>query len=328
MHQAAVASHSCTISILSSDALHILATLYQKTTEISAMKYLTYYKYYWCRALSKAGLLKRMSATFTTDLGGKKFKIPVINGYGYYNLFPNQEVWMETLVKQMMKERPGAIIDVGVNIGQTLLKIASLNNNTAYYGFEPNPLCYAYSSELVKQNHLSNFSVYPVGLSSKAEVLDLYGDNDYASGASLVENFRVNTKKYSIIHRVPVMPGDDILLKTGIEKISFIKIDVEGAELDVIKGLTQTLSIFKPPVIMEILPVYNVESENGRMRKMRQDELQHILHQLNYKIYLIDESNVKLQFVADIPVHGDMDRTNYVMLQPEQVKQFEQMILN
>ncbi|MBG9377626.1 FkbM family methyltransferase [Panacibacter sp. DH6] len=267
-----------------------------------------------------------MSATFTARLGDKKFKVPVVNGYGYYNLFPNQEVWMETLVKQMMQERPGAIIDVGVNIGQTLLKIASINSSTAYYGFEPNPLCYAYCSELVKVNALNSFNVYPVGLSSKAEVLDLYGDNEYASGASLVENFRVNTQKYSVIHRVPVMRGDDVLLKTNIETISFIKIDVEGAELEVIQGLKETLLQFKPPVIMEILPVYNTATENGKMRKMRQDALQRLLHEWQYNIYLIDESNVKLQFVEDIPVHGDMNRTNYVMLQAGQEKQFEKLL--
>lgn len=290
------------------------------------MKYIKHYKYYFCRVLSKAGLLKKMSFTFSSNLNGKSFKVPVVNGYGYHNLFPYQEVWMETLVKKMLAERNGAVIDVGVNVGQTLIKIASINSSTNYYGFEPNPLCYAYCSELLKLNKLNTFKIYPVGLSSKPAILNLFGDNDYASGASLVEGFRVNTERYNIIHRVPVMPGDDILKNENLDAINFVKIDVEGAELEVIKGLTSTLSKYQPVIIMEILPVYDTNSVNGKMRKERQDELLKLLHEMNYSIYLIDERNVKLKFLEDIPVHGDMGKTNYVILQEKQIEQFKSLI--
>lgn len=252
--------------------------------------------------------------------------IPVINGHGYYNLFPFKEAWMETLIQKCLTERDGSVIDVGVNLGQTLLKIASLNNKVDYYGFEPNPVCYTYCKELIKRNGLSSFKVLPVGLSDEASVVKLFGDNDYASGATVVENFRVNTKRYAVIHHVPVMRGDIVLKEEPIIKINFVKIDVEGAELEVIKGLQDTLIKFKPVIIMEILPVYNVDRLNGKMRKERQDQLLRIIFDLGYTLFLIKEDAVKLERLNEIPVHGNMGTTNYLLIPKGEEEKFHSMI--
>lgn len=252
--------------------------------------------------------------------------IPVTNGHGYYNLFPFKEAWMETLVQKCLTERDGSVIDVGVNLGQTLLKIASLNSKVDYYGFEPNPVCYTYCKELIKRNGLSSFKVLPVGLSDEAAVVKLFGDNDHASGATVVESFRVNTERYAVIHHVPVMRGDNVLEKECITKINFIKIDVEGAELEVVKGLQHTLIKYKPVIIMEILPVYNVDRPNGKMRKERQDQLLNIIADLDYTLFLIKEDEVKLKRLNEIPIHGNMGTTNYLLIPKGEEEQFHSMI--
>lgn len=253
--------------------------------------------------------------------------VPVTNGHGYYNLFPFKEAWMETLVQKCLSEREGTVIDVGVNLGQTLLKIASLNSKVDYYGFEPNPVCYTYCKELIKRNALSSFKVLPVGLSDEAAVVKLFGDNDHASGATVVENFRVNTERYVIIHHVPLMRGDVVLKEESITKINFVKIDVEGAELEVIKGLQETLLKFKPVIIMEILPVYSIESPNGKMRKQRQDQLLRTIFDMEYALFLIKEDEVKLERWNEIPIHGNMGTTNYLLIPKGEEEQFHSMII-
>ncbi len=291
------------------------------------MKYILHSKYYWCRLLDKAGLLKYFSFFFTIKVGARKMFVPVINGRGYFNLFPVKEAWMERLIQKCLSERMGSILDVGVNLCQTLLKIASHNSKVDYYGFEPNPVCYTYSKELIKRNNLSSFKVFPVGLSDEGAVVKLFGDNDHASGASMVENFRNNVEKYPLIHHVPVMRGDIVLKNENIDAINFVKIDVEGAELEVIKGLQETLQKYKPVIIMEILPVYNAESVNGKMRKARQDELLKLLHEMDYILLLIKEREVKLEKLANIPVHGDMGKTNYLLVHSSGINAFTDMIL-
>ncbi|MEP6846296.1 MAG: FkbM family methyltransferase [Panacibacter sp.] len=290
------------------------------------MKYILHYKYYCCRLLDKVGLLKYFSFFFSINIGAKKITIPVINGNGYFNLFPVKEAWMEILIQKCLAQRTGCIIDVGVNLGQTLLKIASFNNKVDYYGFEPNPVCYTYCKTLISRNDLHSFKVLPVGLSDEAAVVKLFGDNDHVSGATVVENFRNNSEKYPVIHHVPVMQGDVILKSESINGVNFIKIDVEGAELEVVKGLQGTLHKHKPVIILEILPVYSMESTNGKMRKERQDELQKLMREMDYVLFLIKEQEVKLERLHEIPVHGDMGKTNYLLVPDALVSKFSDML--
>ena len=112
------------------------------------MRFIRYYKYYACRSLAKLNLLQHLSFNLSQKFGAQKFRVPVIDGIGYHNLIPVREEWMDTIIQKLFSIRNGCVIDVGVNLGQTLLKIASFNTNINYYGFEPNPVCYAYCKQL------------------------------------------------------------------------------------------------------------------------------------------------------------------------------------
>ena len=57
---------------------------------------------------------------------------------------------------------PGAsVVDVGANLGQTLLKVKRLDRRARYVGFEPNPWCVVYMEELVRVNRLEHCSIVP-----------------------------------------------------------------------------------------------------------------------------------------------------------------------
>ena len=290
------------------------------------MKYVRFYKFYFCKILARIGVLKMFNWWVNIKRGGRKFSVPVFNGIGYYNLSSFSEPWMGEMIKRFCNQRQGCIIDVGVNLAQTLLKIASINDKVEYYGFEPNPVCYNYSTQFTKRNHLPNFKIFPVGLSNENAVVKLYGDNDYASGATIIEGFRNNKSKYQVIHYVPVMNGDTLLKDENIGPINFVKIDVEGSELVVIEGMQNTLREKMPLIIMEILPVYNLDSENGQLRKERQDKMLHLLQSLGYIMFLIKEDEIMLQAMESIPVHGDMGKTNYLFVAKSQLHDVNDMI--
>jgi FkbM family methyltransferase len=272
------------------------------------MKYFRHFKYYIFRLLDKLNLLKYFSFYFTKKVGSRG--------------------WMDTIIQKLYKQRSGCIVDIGVNIGQTLLKIASLDTNINYYGFEPNPICYFYCKSLLKSNKINTFKIFPVGLSCKSEIVKLYGSDDISPSASIVENIRFNRKNLKEIHLVPVMTGDPIFLSENIEEINFMKVDVEGAELEVMQGCRLTVEKFYPIIIMEILPVYSLEKENGKMQKERQDKLLRLMFELNYKMFLIHEKAVLLEMIDDIPVHGDMSRTNYMFIPSDQIKAFNDLLIS
>lgn len=66
------------------------------------------------------------------------------------------------------------LVDVGVNIGQTLIKYALLAGpNCRYIGFEPNVKAAAYVDEVIARNALSLASVVPIGLSEDKRLTHL-----------------------------------------------------------------------------------------------------------------------------------------------------------
>lgn len=269
--------------------------------------------------MDKQGLLQFVNFKFSKKLYGKKFKIPIINGIGYQH-FTGAEEWATEVYKKILQNYEGTFIDVGVNNGQTILKVASINPKQSYFGFEPNPVCYHYSRRLIAQNNLSSFNLFPVGLHTENKLVELFHDNEFASGASILPDFRENKKRYNQVQNVMVMKGDEVIQQKEPVAISLIKVDVEGAELEVISGLKETITKYKPVVLLEILPVYSLAKENGRFRKERQDALLQAMFNLGYKMMLINEQDVTLKQLDNIEVHDDMDRTNYLFVPEEKVE--------
>ncbi len=265
--------------------------------------------YYFHRLLYKLGIYKRINVIVKKTINNKKFSIPIINEFGYYHLLKHEE-WFTVLLEQLLPATDGAFADVGMNIGQTLLKVYSIDAGREYFGFEPNPICYYYCQRLIELNKLNNYHLFPVGLFDKDDVLKLYMDMDIASGASVLKDFRTNMSRYKKHINVPVFKGDEILGKFE-KKIGILKADVEGAELEVIKGTLKIIERDLPFLILEILPVYNLEKTNGQYRKKRQDELVSILLNLEYSIFRIDADNGSLIKLNNIEVHGQMQNTNY-----------------
>jgi FkbM family methyltransferase len=280
--------------------------------------------FYLHRLLFKIGLFKKLNIQTSKVINGKKFELPVIYEAGYHNMIETEE-WLIKLLEDLLKIKEGILIDVGMNIGQTLLKFASINNGRNYIGFEPNPIAFFVCQKVVRLNHLHSFNLFPIGLFDKTEMLTLYLDKDYASGASLLRKFRKNISRYNQQINVAVFKGDELQAINNEETIAIIKADVEGAELEVIKGLSFTINRTKPFIILEILPVYNLNEETGLYRKQRENELLSVLKQMDYKMYLIDENGHKLISIAEISVHSSMSKTNYLFVPDQQMNLIYQM---
>ncbi|HQJ08740.1 MAG TPA: FkbM family methyltransferase [Deltaproteobacteria bacterium] len=256
-------------------------------------------------------------AVFSVPLkiAGQRFNIPIIGRLGWENLLVRgRETWLDPMLERWNDES-GAFVDVGCHMGQTLLKVKSLTKGQLYIGFEPNPTCLFYLSRLIEKSLLDKVVLFPCGLSDASGIKTLYGCKDTDSSASIIEGFREGMW-YSNTKKVAVFKGDDVL--SGIEayKISFIKIGVEGAELDVIKGLIGTISVHRPTVVCEVLPFYSTERENGKFRLSRQEELESILNGLEYDIYKISRSGT-VHRIDHIGVHAEVSESDYLFLPKE-----------
>jgi FkbM family methyltransferase len=182
----------------------------------------------------------------------------------------------------------GAFVDVGVNIGQTPIKVVSVaENGFSYVGFEPNPSAVFYVEKLIQMIDFKSASVIPVGLSLESKVLKMSLSDCVDSGATVVNGFRDADFHSSSIY-VSVFRGDDVLNELGITAISIVKIDVEGSEIGVIKGLAGISSSAKPFVLCEILPPVDHFPDfvnQGRLSHVRRLESE--IRSLGYEIFQI-----------------------------------------
>lgn len=136
------------------------------------------------------------------------------------------------------------IIDVGANIGNHTLFFANEINASHIYSFEPiYETCWILKKN-IEINHLENIvNVINCGLSdhdARAE-LDSYDYNNI--GATSLD---VSDNKGSMI----IKRLDDY----NIHHVGFIKIDVEGMELGVLKGAEKTILREKPYIMIESFP--------------------------------------------------------------------------
>ncbi len=269
--------------------------------------------------LYKYGVLKYFNFLRQVSINGKDFKIPILGNVGLTNLFLS-EPWMIDLLKALLSIENKLFVDVGVNIGQTLLKLRSVSNDINYIGFEPNPLCVNYTAHLIEANGFINTSILPVAISEHTALgeLNFFSKSSTDSAASIIDNFRPGQK---IIKKeyIPVFDIDSISKSIDMKDVSILKIDVEGAELEVIKSFRSLIHDKNPFILMEILPAYH-EDNNERIDK--QNEIQAILNSLQYSIFRIKKQDEILEGVDEIEeigVHSDLNACEYVMV-PKQKK--------
>src|SRR5690606_10748090 len=87
-----------------------------------------------------------------------------------------------------------------------------------------------------------------------------------------------------------------------------IKIDVEGAEGRVLNAMYDILHQYRPIIICEVLPVYDVKNE-PRLRA--QQGIERMLKSLDYLIARITFKG-ELDLISEIGIHQSMESVNYV----------------
>ena len=280
------------------------------------------------RGLNKIKVLKYLNLNVLIKLNNRKFKIPVLQKIGFNNLFMS-EPWMIDLLKGIVNIDQGAFIDVGVNVGQTLLKLKCVDQEIEYIGFEPNPNCVNYTKKLIEVNEFDKCKLIPVGLSNKNElgVLNFYSDSETDASASIIPDFRRNSK---IIFKefVPLFEFNYLKDLVGCSDFSILKIDVEGAELEVLNSFYTAIGANKPIILIEILPVYNKQNVD---RLQRQEKIQELLEKLNYSIFRVikqDDNFEGIQEIDDIGIHSDMNKCEYVMVHNSKKDQLTDLCSN
>ena len=248
--------------------------------------------------------------TYSIRVGQTVFKIPFFNKLGYAN-FNMAEPWMQTILKKLGK-KTSIFLDVGVNVGQTLLKWKAEFPDSEYIGVEPNTDCVYYVNKLIEHNEIKNALILPVAFNTYPSLGFLYisSADPSDSSASTIKGFRGMENRISI----PIITIPYSLIAN--KKFDIIKIDVEGGEVDVIKSIFhegKSDAVF----ICEILPVYKKENVD---RLNNQIEIENILTRNEYSIFRIIKGNkVNLELITTIGIHDDLTACDYLFIPKHKV---------
>ncbi len=134
----------------------------------------------------------------------------------------------------------GIVLDVGANIGTHSYAYSKLINPKKVIAIEPNPECV----ECLKRN-IPDCHIFPIAISDNIEEVSINLDNQNI-GASYVSKGS-GIKAYPLDYLV-----DQIHTLTNEEKITFIKLDIEGYELKALKGAYNLINKHKPTMWIEI----------------------------------------------------------------------------
>ena len=150
----------------------------------------------------------------------------------------------------VMKHHLGAgsvMLDVGANIGVTTAMANAIVPDVRVMAFEPSPKAFACLTATVKANGARAQTTRCCVGETDGETA--FFEMDFLAGSHMI------AADHPTIHdspaNIPVVSLDSWVEREGLERVDLVKIDVEGFESDVLKGMTALNARFGPLVFME-----------------------------------------------------------------------------
>lgn len=187
-----------------------------------------------------------------------KHKLSILNDYmlklalsarGYNNYHSSGESGEKYFIEEILSpSEPELCIDIGASTGLFSQELLS-RTGADVIGFEPNPVQYE-KLALLSHQYPGRFTAEKIGIGLKYEQQALFFNPEALDHASFMTE--VNAVEYvdnSHSTQAQMMPLDMYCERHNINKIDFIKIDVEGLEVDVLRGAQKTIRRVRPKYI-------------------------------------------------------------------------------
>ena len=198
----------------------------------------------------------------------------------HINIFGTYEMIELNMIHKFLKEnikKPQIALDIGANIGNHTIRLFA-DNFLEVNCFEPHEKVF----DLLEINtrDLENVKIFKHGLSEEAKEVDFEICNTNLGGSRItLESKEIIDNNKKNFTKISVKKLDTIYEKFN-RKIDLIKLDVEGHELQVLKGGKRIIQEHMPIILFE----ENNISQNGS------SEVIEYLKDLNYKFFIWKEN--------------------------------------
>ncbi len=179
---------------------------------------------------------------------GFRFRLRPRHYFQWHHLFKRHDAVLEVLLRRGRGTR--VFIDVGANVGLYSLVVRQAMCATGrVLSIEPSATTAATLREHVAWSAQPGVEVFECALSSSSGMAQLAERKDDWGKASLARAEAGQTRS-----PVETRTLDDLVQETGVEVVDLIKIDVEGHELEVLKGAKDTIERMLPTIVIEYSP--------------------------------------------------------------------------
>jgi FkbM family methyltransferase len=159
------------------------------------------------------------------------------------SIVTSYEFNVQNLLRHFLR-RGMIAVDVGAHVGfYTLLMAESVGPDGVVYAIEPDPRNWTYLQRNIRENNLKNIRCFRVALSSHSGEGVLY-QAQHSASSSLQRTYYLSSQGNQIIEEHTTTPVEIKTLKDILGdkiKVDLIKIDIEAAEIDALKGMAEII---------------------------------------------------------------------------------------
>lgn len=236
---------------------------------------------------------------FERDIYNSEVYVPLRRSGGIVIHQANVEITETRLMVKNLK--PDSIVfDVGANIGYQALRLCQ-GAGAFVYAFEPVSDNFNVLQKNIYHNNLDKrITPFPIALGA-------HQGKVYIMGGVSTGN-RIEPHQRKGVQEVLLDTIDTFVIEHNITRVALIKCDVEGYELEVLKGATQVLMTLRPLIMIEIIDQYGLEYGYG----VKSSEIWNYLKGMNYKGGLIADGHFIAANDDNWEVLSRMPENNYL----------------
>ena len=149
----------------------------------------------------------------------------------------------------------GTFVDVGANQGFfTLLGSKRVGEHGQVFAFEPATTEARKLRANLKFNGCANVTVEEMALGAEPGSADFYMYLGHQGSWSGLRKGAEDVEVEARVITVPVVTLDSYLAERGVKRVDVMKVDVEGGELNVLRGAAATIATHRPVIVCEVEP--------------------------------------------------------------------------
>ena len=150
----------------------------------------------------------------------------------------------------------GVVLDVGAHGGQFTKLFAAMVPRGHVHAFEPGSYALSILRIVKTFRKLSNVTIHACGLgdSSQVKILNvpIKESGSIGFGLSFIDDSQ-QPERQAVTEDIAIRRLDEIVAESGIRRIDFIKVDIEGSEMRMLVGAEGALSKFSPALYIELV---------------------------------------------------------------------------